>query len=368
MKDKVSIIVPVYNAEKYLKKCLNSILGQTYQNLEILCVNDGSIDNSLSILQEFSKRDQRIIIVNISNSGVSHARNIAIKKSTGNYVMFIDADDYIEPTMVEDMLKEANKKESDVVRCINFLEYESGKIKNIEDFKLKNKCLTKKEIDNEFLSSIIYSKLLTYSCLLLIKKETLLKTNLFDEKLKVFEDRVFYLELFLNLNKVYFLNKPLYHYVIHQNSCLNSINLVFEHLYNTLDGWQSIYNILEKYNKKILLKDLNTEYLKIIINYLYDIYKNFPNEFKKNYSNLIDNKVLKEILKNYNEKKLNYFTNKSIISIKRQNYYSLKRIYFMKKVINIFRKILSINQIIDYFERKQINIFNIKNKLFKTSI
>ena len=97
----ISVIVPVYNVEEYLEECLNSILVQTYTNLEILIVNDGSTDNSLEILQEFSQRDSRITIFTKENGGLSSARNLAIDEAKGEYFTFIDSDDYIEENYIE---------------------------------------------------------------------------------------------------------------------------------------------------------------------------------------------------------------------------------------------------------------------------
>jgi glycosyltransferase involved in cell wall biosynthesis len=90
---KVSIVVPVYNSAEFLPVCLDSIINQTYKNIEIICVNDGSKDNSLEILNQYKQKDKRVIIINQSNSGVSSARNSGLKKSSGKYVQFVDSDD-----------------------------------------------------------------------------------------------------------------------------------------------------------------------------------------------------------------------------------------------------------------------------------
>lgn len=102
---KVSLIVPVYNCSTFLRKCLDSIINQTYKNIEILLINDGSTDDSLSICNEYSNNDNRIIVINKTNSGVSSTRNIGINKSTGEFIMFVDADDMLFPNSVEVLLK-----------------------------------------------------------------------------------------------------------------------------------------------------------------------------------------------------------------------------------------------------------------------
>ena len=103
--NKVSIIIPVYNSEKYISKCLDSVLNQTYKNIEILVINDGSKDNSIDILREYEKKDDRIVVIDKENEGVAKTRNQGIKKATGDYIMFIDNDDFIDEDYVETYLK-----------------------------------------------------------------------------------------------------------------------------------------------------------------------------------------------------------------------------------------------------------------------
>ena len=114
---KISVIVPVYNAEKYLTVCLNSVRNQTHKDVEIICVNDGSKDGSLSILEEYAKKDDRIQIVDKPNGGLADARNAGIAVAKGDYVFCIDSDDTIDPIMFETMLNKAIEEEADYVVC-----------------------------------------------------------------------------------------------------------------------------------------------------------------------------------------------------------------------------------------------------------
>lgn len=116
MRSKVSVIVPVYNIEKYVEGCIKSLISQTYNNLEIILVNDGSADNSLKICLDFSRIDRRIKIVNKDNGGQSSARNAGIDAATGEYIMFVDGDDYIAVNTVEVLMKCINKYSSDIVQ------------------------------------------------------------------------------------------------------------------------------------------------------------------------------------------------------------------------------------------------------------
>lgn len=117
MKNLVSIIVPVYNAEKYLKKSIKSIISQTYKNIEIICIDDGSNDKSLEILHKFADEDQRIRIIHKKNEGVSLARNTGLENAKGDFVLFVDSDDWIEKNLCETLLFYMEKKELDVVMC-----------------------------------------------------------------------------------------------------------------------------------------------------------------------------------------------------------------------------------------------------------
>ena len=101
MKCLISVVVPVYNVEKYIDRCLNSIINQTYRKLEIIIVNDGSTDNSRKIIDKFSKMDSRIIVIDKNNGGLSEARNVGINAATGDYITFIDSDDFVSYDYIE---------------------------------------------------------------------------------------------------------------------------------------------------------------------------------------------------------------------------------------------------------------------------
>ena len=116
----VSIIIPVYNVSKYLRACLDSVINQTYKDLEIICINDGSTDDSLEILKEYSSKDNRIIIIDKKNAGVSAARNDGIEKSSGEYLFCIDSDDYIDNDFIEVFYNNAKKNDSDLVVLSTF--------------------------------------------------------------------------------------------------------------------------------------------------------------------------------------------------------------------------------------------------------
>lgn len=111
---KVSIIIPVYNTENYLKKCLDSVVNQTLEDIEIICINDGSTDRSLGILNDYAQKYSKIIVINQENKGVSEARNEGIEKASGEYIMFLDSDDYFQPQACETAYNSVNSSDYDL--------------------------------------------------------------------------------------------------------------------------------------------------------------------------------------------------------------------------------------------------------------
>ena len=132
----ISIIIPVYNVSKYLRACLDSVINQTYKDLEIICINDGSTDDSLEILKEYANKDNRIIIIDKKNAGVSAARNDGIDRAGGEYLFCIDSDDYIDNDYLETYVRAIEKEDYDIVVGGFRRPNENGKI--VKQLKLKN--------------------------------------------------------------------------------------------------------------------------------------------------------------------------------------------------------------------------------------
>ena len=113
----VSVIIPVYNVENYVKKCIDSVINQTYTNIEIILVDDGSTDSCGSICKEYSLRDNRILVIHKKNGGLSEARNVGLSYAKGNYILFVDGDDYIEKNMIEKLYNTILSNDSDMALC-----------------------------------------------------------------------------------------------------------------------------------------------------------------------------------------------------------------------------------------------------------
>lgn len=218
---KISIIVPIYNGEKKLRKCVDSILNQTYKNIEIILINDGSTDNTLNICNEYKNKNKSVMVINQKNSGVSIARNNGIKIATGEYIGFVDSDDYIEKNMYEIMYKNMIDDKVNIVAC-NLI-YETIDKKIVKEFNHNDYIINR----NEYPYEIYYNQAMQgYVCNKLYKKNLFnTKEELFKKNITILEDDLFNFQLFKNNKKikVKFINDKLYHYVLNNQSASSSI-------------------------------------------------------------------------------------------------------------------------------------------------
>lgn len=213
---KISVIIPVYNGEKTIKRCIESLLKQSYNNFEIIVINDGSTDKTNLILQNFNK-NPKVNILEQSNSGVSNARNVGIKNSTGEYISFVDADDYVEKDFLQDLIN-GMKDDIDLsVVGLRHLYPNNPQKKRIENY-----------YDGEFSSSEVLNFLFFkhgpqgYLPNKLWKKYIILNNNIYlDPTLNVLEDAVFTVDYLLNSKNVYINNNKDYNYV-HEGKTLSS--------------------------------------------------------------------------------------------------------------------------------------------------
>lgn len=202
MEQLISVIIPVYNSEQYISSCLDSIINQTYQNLEIIVVNDGSTDNSLKLLLEYQGKDRRIKTIDIVNHGVSHARNIGIKYSTGEYITFVDSDDTIELDTIETLYKDIIENEADLVQCNNYINSKKTYY-TYDNHKLNGKTEVFQEFLKDLLCCTVWGKLY---------KRELFDYVSFNEEYNNHEDELFLYEIVKHCNSVFMEAKLLYKY------------------------------------------------------------------------------------------------------------------------------------------------------------
>lgn len=211
----VSIIIPVYNTAPYLERCIDSVVNQTYKNLEIICVDDGSTDGSELIVDEYAKSDSRIKVVHKQNGGESSARNVGIRMMTGQYVGFIDCDDWIEPEMYEKLVNAIIEKDVDMVASSWYKDCDEATTKIENQLSVSKEVFGREELLN-YIYKRDYYRGFTYMWNKLYRRSLFYDEEgqliLFDEDLALGGDVLYLGRLALNTKKAYYLDAAFYHY------------------------------------------------------------------------------------------------------------------------------------------------------------
>lgn len=241
MTTEVSVIIPVFNTGKYLNKCINSIINQTIKNIEIICVNDCSTDNSLEILQDFAKKDNRIKVIDLKeNKGVSNARNTGIDLAEGKYLYLIDSDDWIDENYLEEMIKKINEVNSDIIINANFVnEYddESKKAYSKFNFLTKDFEVFDSKTVQRFFPPVIWTRL--------YKRNYLNKYKFRFPMVKCgAEDIYFAYACDLMQEKSYIFKGPYHHYSQHQTSAMH----LKERGFHYIESFKHLYKFLNDNN------------------------------------------------------------------------------------------------------------------------
>ena len=233
---KVSVIVPVYNVENYIERCLNSLVNQTLKDIEIIVVNDGSTDNSIKVINDFLDKYKNIIYVEKKNGGLSDARNYGMKYAKGDYIAFLDTDDYVDTTIYEKMYNKAVEENADFVECDFYWVYPNKRKTDVGIiYKDKKEMLT-------------YARVVAWNKLI---KRTIIKEQ-FPVGLN-YEDVEFFYKLIPNINKFTFVKEPLIYYIQREDSIVNKQNYKTGHIFNVLD------NVIDYYKKNKIFNDYKDE-------------------------------------------------------------------------------------------------------------
>ncbi len=234
----VSVIVPIYNVEAYILKCIDSILGQTYTNIEVILVDDGSIDRSGEICDRYAQKDTRVKVFHQANGGVVKARNVGINLASGEYFSFVDSDDRLESTMYEKMIEKAIAKDLQIVWCDWFVVHENTGEKYTESCNY--------EEDNEkLLCSFLQDKIKGYLWNKLISKDFYHRCKIrTDADCKIMEDKFILLQLLYNNPKMEYVEENLYNYLLRTDSATGGLTKNpfiegrknVEHMYEFLSG------------------------------------------------------------------------------------------------------------------------------------
>ena len=293
MNEKISIIVPVYNVEKYLKKCIDSIVNQTYKNLEIILVDDGATDRSGEICDELAKLDNRIKVYHKKNGGLSDARNYGVERATGSYVGFVDSDDYIDAEMYEKLYEAITKEDADVAECSFKIIY-PDRVELFNDEEYYNVLG-----EQEYLEEYLKLKKIFGSVWTKLIKSTIAKKIEFPVG-KLYEDTYYAYDLIDIVDKYVIMDNPYYNYLMRENSITNAkfnprifdlIEIVEKFHVNVYRNYPSLkeaadcrkmYAYFSVLNSILLEENFknNTFYLQII------------NYFKENYKKLLKNKYI----------------------------------------------------------------------------
>lgn len=284
----LSIIVPVYNVEKYIKECIDSILNQSFQDFELILVNDGSTDSSGKICNEYSKKDDRIEVIHKDNGGLSSARNAGIEKAKGLYIGFVDSDDWIHENMYSHMIDYANIQNADIVVC-NIMSMR----KNGNEIPYTNIKYDISFTREEAMSELFKNEIILFSACNKIFRREIFDGLRYKEGI-ILEDMDLSYKLFNKANKVYYIHNPYYHYRYNDASILRSkFNLT------RLDEYMVRKEMYEFYRSEIPeIADLVYYYLCDIGSFLFASICNNSILNKTKYSYLIayDINILKKIL------------------------------------------------------------------------
>lgn len=300
---KVSVIVPVYNVEKYLTECIDSILSQTMTDIEIICVNDGSKDKSLEILNEYAVKDKRVIVINKSNSGYGHTMNTGLNIASGEYIGIIESDDFASKNMFEDLYKIAKEYDADIVKgdwynywSKNKFARKNNRISSAKTFKLTNSTEDKSLLRiNPSVWSAIY------------KREFLNKYNIrfLETPGASYQDLAFSFKVFALAQRVVLTDKA---YLYYRQDNMNSSVKSKTKVYCVCDEYDEIDRFLEKYpdikDKFKIQEEINryngyvSSVLRIDDSVKPEFIKVFSEHFKKEYdSGLLQDEFFKKIKK-----------------------------------------------------------------------
>lgn len=323
MNDLISVIVPVYKVEKYLNKCIDSIINQTYKNLEIILIDDGSPDNCGKICDEYAKKDKRINVMHKENGGVSSARNAGISSAQGKWISFIDADDWVEANFLEVMYKTALKNSADIALC------GYNRIYNTHSEKI-NVCETDKTYNSrEYLIKSLNPQTGFGFChMKLIRKECL--NNLkFNENLVVGEDAQFNIKLSQNINKAVFCRQALYNYRNNSESVVKKYDSNYANKYlESMKDTKAFIN--QNYNNDDEIKQNYYNFVAfhvmlIAVNYCYHP-ENPIKERKKLLKNICNYDEFKEGIKKSNFANISFQKKIALFTLK-------FRLYFIMELI-----------------------------------
>lgn len=333
MNPKISVIMPVYNGQKYILNSIESVLLQSFQDFELVIVNDHSIDGTLKLLENNYKNNYKVRIYDNIGKGVSCARNYGIAQSRGRYIMFLDSDDIIKRNCLQVCIDNAEKYNADIVK-FNFDKLLKDKIiKNKFIFNEKITILNKDDFCKKIYPIFLESYYLNTVWGQLVKKESL-KDIEFDDDLIMGEDLKFNITLYSKVNKTLYINENLIIYRYNSNSTTKTlkIEIVKKRIYDVCKAYFSLYGIA---NDNKFLDELLLD--KFIKKYTFEIIDNF--KYLLLFKNINSKNFHRDLLENENVKTILKFENKNLSDYRRFKFLCLINLYKFK-LKNIVKKIM----------------------------
>ncbi|NOU65187.1 glycosyltransferase [Paenibacillus sp. LMG 31461] len=316
---KVSVVVPIYNPGNKLRKCISSILNQSFNDFELILVNDGSTDDSLNVCMKYQKEDNRVIVINKLNEGSVKSRNRGIARSKSDYIMFVDADDWIDKNYIELLYNESIRNSVDVTVCNIYKVIGSGIIKkrNVSSYFNDDRIYRDEEVKNEIVTSYLHGHSFPSSlCAKMYKREVLVNSGKYLERIHYLGDDLFYnMEIFLNANSVKMLNKPLYYYRV-GGFTSKYMPFLFDDMVN---GYEIQKEVIEQFfsdNRERQYYGISLMLLNTFKTCLKNLFFSELNqiEIKKNIEIYLSNRYVIECLDNEGSKK--YFSNDYLNAIR----------------------------------------------------
>ena len=319
----ISIIIPVYNAKNYLVRCLQSIISQAYKNFEVILVDDGSTDNSYEICQDIANKDKRFIVVTQTNSGASSARNRGIEIAKGEWITFIDADDYVEKSYLESLCINIENEKTLIIQGLKQVNSKGEDIKKI-DFEYSK--LSGSEVRKAFDEKEIFEY--AYTVAKLYNRDIINKHNIkFNEQISYSEDMLFMLEYILHCDFIKFVQGSLYNYVIDAST--------LSQRYNPFESEFLLFTEYTRLNKAIANKYSFTETYKsqrcgalMLMRGIYSLYKKSGHSKKERIF------IIKKIKKDYSKYLKRYYT-PNIIFLKILKYLLFFNLYIFDTICYI---------------------------------
>lgn len=346
---KVSVIVPIYNAEKKLHKCLNSILKQTYKDFELILVNDGSTDRSFQICKDYEKKDSRVIVINQSNQGCIAARRRGLNIAKSNYVMFVDADDWIDKRTIELLHIESTKSNTDIVVCNSYKVFGDKaiiKTKNESKYFSEDKFYCEGEIKKDLVTAYLHGHPFPANLVAkLYKRELLLNCGNYLDCITFFGEDLYYnLEMFLKAKKVKVINLPLYYYRAGGNTS-RFMSYLFDDMVNGYEIQKQVINQHFIDTKQTRFNGISIMLLNTFKTCLFNLFNstNSEAEIKKLINEYVSNQSVRECLNNEGSKE--YFSPDYLQAISEKNVEFLYefglKMYNKKKPKMLLTKVLS---------------------------